>query len=138
MFGIEEKFIAVGLAAALVISVGGNVKQAFTARDLRTTVRTLDKQLNDPKTGYVARLTSCRASNLALSGGIDRQNASIANNAARGAAAIADATRSVADAQVKTAEAQRAATAILNARPSGDTACDRVFDIDGRLMETLN
>lgn len=137
MFGVQDKFIAIGLAAALTVSIGGNVKQAFTARDLRTTVRTLDKQLNDPKTGYVARLTACRATNLTLSSGIDRQNASIAANAARGAAAVADATRSVAAAQVKTAEAQRAASEILNVRPSGETACERVLDIDGRLLESL-
>lgn len=137
MFGIQDKFIAIGLAAALTISVGGNVKQAFTARDLRTTVRTLDRQLNDPKTGYIARLTTCTANNQILSGGIDRQNASIAANAARGAIAIADATRSVAAAQVKTAEAQREATAILNVRPSGETACERLLDLDSRFLESI-
>ncbi|MDR7062002.1 MULTISPECIES: hypothetical protein [unclassified Sphingopyxis] len=134
---LQDKLIAGGLAVALTVSVGGNIKQGFTARDLRTTVRTFDKQLNDPKTGYVARLTTCKANNQILSVGIDRQNASIATNAARGAAAVADATRSVADAQVKTAEAQRKATAILNTQPSGDTACAKVLDVDARLLESL-
>lgn len=137
MFGVQDKFIAIGLAVALTVSVGGNIKQAFTARDLRTTVKTLDKQLNDPETGALARLATCRSNNIILSGGIDRQNASIAANAARGAAAIADATRSVADAQIRTAEAQRQAADILTARPTGETVCERLLDTDRRIMESL-
>lgn len=137
MFGVEDKFIAIGLAAALTASAGYNVKQALITRDLRTTVRTIDKQLNDPKTGYVARLTTCEANNRLLSGGLDRQNATVAANAARGAAALADATRSVAAAQVKTADVQRQANSILNTPLSGDTTCTKVLDVDARLLESL-
>lgn len=137
MFGIQDKIIAIGLAALLTISAAVNLKQWFHARDLRTANRVLDKQINDPKTGYAVRLATCRGNVQTLGGGIDRQNASIAANAARGAAAVADATKFVADAQVKTAQAIKEANDILSAPMAGATVCEQMTDLDRRIMESL-
>ena len=134
MFGLGDKALAVGLGVALALSVGTNVKQHFTITGLKSSNTTLERQINDPDTGYVARLATCKANTQALSGGIDRQNASIAANTARGAAAVADATRSVAAAQIKTAEAQRKASEIVGNQPSKGTVCDRLLILDKRLM----
>lgn len=134
---LYDKLIAGGLAVALVGSLALNVKQAFEKRDLRIEVAALDKQINDPKTGYVTRLGTCRASVSNLEGGIARQNESIARAAAAQSAALADATAKVAQAQRQADRAIREAETILNTRLKGATVCERLGELDQLLLESV-
>lgn len=134
---LKQQLIVGGLGIALVSSIGFNVSQTLDKRDLKTQVSTLDKQINDPETGFAIRLANCRQNVSNLRTGINEQNASIAANAARGATAVAEAAQAVAEAQNKTAKAQRQAADILSRPPSGSTVCEQVEDIDRRIMGSL-
>lgn len=134
---IGDKLLAGGLGLALVVSVGFNVSSALKLRDRNTTISTLDKQINDPKTGYVARLATCRSNNQLLQGGISDQNASLALGAAKSATALAKASQQVAKAQIETGKAQAKAADILSTAPQGANDCERFEDIDRRVMESL-
>jgi hypothetical protein len=122
---------------ALVISVGVNVKQSFDKRGLRTEIATLDKQINDPKIGLVARLGTCRASVTTLETALSQQNESIAISAAKGARAIAKATEAVAEAKTITRDAQRRVDAALADTIKGSTELERARDVDRKVMESL-
>ncbi len=134
---ITDKVLVFGLAGALAVSVGVNVTQAFKLHNRSVEINTLDKQINDPETGFVTRLATCRGNVATLESGINQQNAASAIVAAEGAAAIAEATVSVAAAQRETARAQREANEVLNIKPEGDNACERLEDLDGQLVGSI-
>jgi hypothetical protein len=135
--GLYDKLIAGGLAVALAVSIGVNIKQAFDKRDLRTQVSTLDKQINDPKTGYVARLGTCRANVATLEKALSDQNESIAISAAKGAQAIARATEAVADAQEITRDAQRRVDRALTKPIEGADELERARNVDAQILGSL-
>lgn len=134
---LYDKMIAGGLAVALVGSLALNIEQAFDKRDLSTQVAALDKQINDPETGYVTRLGTCRSNVNNLEGGIARQNESIARAAAAQSAALAEATARVAQAQHQADKAIREAETILNTRLKGATVCERLGELDQLLLESV-
>lgn len=141
MFDLKDKALNLALGVALAVSVGG---WTYTAINLRGKLRTVtierdlfDKQINDPVGGYVVRLTTCKANTRVLTGGIDKQNAATATSAAKAVAAKARAEAAVATAQVQSGKARREAADVLGTEPKGATACERVDDIDRRLMESL-
>lgn len=134
---LADKLIAGGLAAALAISIGANVKQAFEKRDLRTQVATLDKQINDPETGLVASLGTCRANVGTLTAALNEQNESIAISAAKGAQAIAKATEAVAEAKNITRDAQKRVDAALGRPIEGADELERARNVDRQILGSL-
>lgn len=135
--GLYDKLIAGGLAVALAVSIGGNIKQAFDKRDLRTQVNTLDKQINDPKTGYVARLGTCRSSVASLEKALSDQNQAIAISAAKGAQAVARATKAVSEAREITKEAQRRVDRALSRPIEGADELERARNVDAEILRSL-
>lgn len=136
--GLYDKLIAGGLAAALVVSIGINVKQAFEKRDLRIEVASLDKQINDPKTGLIARLGTCRANVGTLEDALRDQNESIAISAAKGAQAVAKATEAVAEAKTITRDAQKRVDEALSKPIEGASELERARNVDRQILGSLN
>lgn len=134
---ITDKALVFGLGGALVLSVGLHVTQAVKLHNRSVTIATMDKQINDPETGYVTRLGTCRGNVETLSSAIADQNAASARIAARSAESLAEATLSVAEAQRETAQAQQDANAILEIQPQGENACERLEDLDAQLVGTI-
>lgn len=134
---LYDKLIAGGLGVALAISIGVNVKQAFEKRDLRIEVASLDKQINDPKTGLIARLGTCRASVNTLQGALREQNESIALSAAKGAQAIAKATEAVAEAKTISRDAQKRVNEALSKPIEGATELERARNVDRQILGSL-
>ena len=134
MFGsVQDKLIAGGLGVALTLSAAQNIRQAFEVRDLNTTVTTLDGQINDPDTGYVARLSTCKGNQQALELAIETQNRISAEHSARSATALAHATSAVADAQTAATRAQQDAAAILTNIPTEGDVCARILSLDNNV-----
>ncbi len=135
--GLYDKLIAGGLGIALAISIGVNVKQAFDKRDLRIEVTSLDKQINDPATGLIARLGTCRANVGTLETALKDQNESIAISAAKGAQAITKATVAVAEAKSISRDAQKRVNEALSKTIEGATELERARNVDRMVLENL-
>lgn len=135
--GFYDKLIAGGLGVALAVSIGFNVKQAFDKRDQRIEIAALDKQINDPKTGFVARLGTCRANVSTLEKAITDQNESIAVAAAKGARAIAKATEAVAEAKTITRDAQKRVDEALSKPIEGASELERAKNVDRIILGSL-
>lgn len=83
-------------------------------------VDTLTAQIDDPKTGWRARLSQCKDNVTVLDAAVAGQNASIAAMKAESDAASARAAEAVKAAQVASTKARRDAVAIMARRPTGD------------------
>ncbi|WOE76332.1 hypothetical protein [Alterisphingorhabdus coralli] len=136
MFDFSDKFATIGLAAALAVAVIGNVGQWLHTQRLNSQIATLDRQINDPNTGFVAKLTTCKANTQELQSAIDTQNASTAINAAKEAATLAEATATVAEANTASDKAQERAEGIMAPIGEGDV-CSQILTLDERLMESV-
>lgn len=80
---------------------------------------------------------TCRGNVQTLETAINDQNTASAVIAARSAETLAEATISVAEAQRRTATAQREASEILNIKPEGANACEQLEDLDEQLVGSL-
>jgi len=94
-------------------------------------------QVMDPGTGYIARLTTCRADVADLSRSLADQNEAVTALEADSAARIAAAEREAEAARQEVADALARAERII-ARPiAGDTVCERVQDVHSAFMAEL-
>lgn len=93
---------------------------------------TIDK----PLTGWKARLDQCHVNVTVLNDGLTRQNAALRARSDADAARLAQASKAVSAANQATAKAEAKSKALM--RPlTGKTQCDRLLEVDARLMEAL-
>lgn len=137
ILGLSDKMFGFGMAGALALSVAGNVWLKIDNWGLEREVSTLDKQINDPETGYVTRLGTCRSNNKTLQDAIDDQNSASAVIAAEGAAAKAEAALAIAEAQSDLEAALQAAEQALNTPIPGANVCEQAEAVDQALLESL-
>jgi hypothetical protein len=98
----------------------------------------LSIQINDPKTGYIARLTQARANTDALEAAIVSQNAAMQRQSTEAKLKIEDLRKELAAAQKRSLEAERRLAAFMATKPQGSSLEARVLDIDRRLLKDLN
>lgn len=120
---------AVGLGVALLVS-GARLKDAQAARDH------LQIAIDQPVTGWAARLTTCQNNTATLQASITGQNAQIDALKAEGVRRTAAAAAALADAQKETVKARANAAEIMKPLVGVDT-CQRVNEADERLLEAL-
>lgn len=131
---VPQKLMLGGLGAALLVAGTYNVMQAVENRHLSAENTKLDTRINDPKTGYVVKLTQAETNTTTCTAAIGRQNAAIRAQSDRDAATIA-AIQARYDAEHTTrVKAENSAAAFLAHKPQGSTLQDRVLDVDALIL----
>lgn len=122
----------VSIVLVLVVIVAGiNIRSAGRQID------TLLDRIENPKTGYIARLATEEASTATLRASIEVQNGAIETMSKESEAALAAANRKLAlEAKARRVAENRAAV-LLGRRPVGSTLEARIIDVDNRVLETL-
>lgn len=88
----------------------------------------LDRQIQEPVTGYIARLATCRSSLGSMEAGVKTQNAAIEGLRQRALESEARAEAAVRGAQAQARATERRAQAVLQARPrDGEGQCDAAY-----------
>ena len=120
-------FAGVFLIAAVALGWSAGVANRDAKRLTRENA-TLDSTLNDPTTGYVARLTQCRSSLAGAELSINTQNEAIDRLRRESEETTARAQASVRAAQDRARAAERKTQSILQARPrAGEGVCEAAF-----------
>ena len=130
---------ATGLAVAAVValSIMLVIAQRESA-DLLVQRNELQKQINDPQVGLVARLQQSQQNVATLRTSFERQIVVMRERAEADRVALENTRRQVVAANARAAAAERAAQRFA-ARPiRGNTLEERVRDVDARIMEELN
>lgn len=87
---------------------------------------------------HLEKLNTNRAKRIGiLEGDLAKQNRAIKAHAAEGDRLRAEAAAALAQAQAQTAVAQDLANGLLAYSPKGSTTCERLLDLDRKLVETL-
>lgn len=117
--------IASGIAAVLAIGL------ALILISKNATIAGLDRQINDPHTGYAVRLqlaqadlVQCRANRLTLEESTRLQNEAIDAASREGAARLADLNHVASVARQQATAAQAHAAEILSRRGTGNDCAD--------------
>lgn len=125
MFGFFKSAAILGLILTL-----GYVRltDQIHERALNDQIATIEHSINDPVTGWSARLAQCHTNAATLGAQVDSQNIQV--EAWKEAAAHASATASARAAAARAAsrEAAKNATAILNMKPGADH-CASALDL---------
>lgn len=110
-------------------------------RNLNSQKAELIQRIEDPRTGYVARLTQANANVVELRTAVERQNTVIRQREGEARAAQAELERlrgQLRQAQAQSAQAQARLREFLATGPRGASLEERVRDIDNRILEDLN
>lgn len=125
-------------AAALSLALAGGLGVTLIQKHQITKSRdALYAQIHDEGTGYAARLLQSQITGATLLKAIDTQNSRIDEIRIESDRKIAASAAALGLAQVETLKANRRVADFLAAPVAGDTACDRVGDVDRRLLEML-
>ena len=124
------------IIATLVIS-GFLVKSTIENRQITKDKAALYKQINDPVTGYVARLTTARNNVVVLEGAIKRQNAEYTRQSNAAKAEMERLRKELRVAQAQRVVYEKRAKDLLAAQIKGTTLEERVNDVDRMILEDL-
>lgn len=122
--------VTLGLTATLVVVKLDN-------RQLTKLNEQLDERINNPSTGYVARLAQANTNVETLKVELAQQNEAFKKKSESDAARLRDTEAKLAAALVERARIQRQVDAFLAIKPRGNTLEERVVDVDTRLLEIL-
>jgi hypothetical protein len=123
----------IATGAAVLVCVGLGVALWIERSD----VADLTSQINDPKTGYIVRLSQSEANTTTLKAAIDDANAKVDALAAESAQKIAEAQVQVEAARGETVAATVRATQILDFKPTSTDACKALGEVDKQFTESL-
>lgn len=122
--------IALVAAAALIFAYAEN-------RNLSKISAGLDRRLNDPVNGEIAKRTQAEANVATLTVSIEKQRVAFQTKAAEDARVLASTRSLLSAAQGETRIAREQVAAFLRHPPQGNTVCEQYEDIDRRGMEDL-
>jgi glycosyltransferase A (GT-A) superfamily protein (DUF2064 family) len=140
MFSAPWKLATAGAAVLTAILGVFLFMSHLETKQLTAQRNKLIAQIEDPKTGFVARLTQANANVETLQDAVKVQNVKLQEQAV---AAESDKRRlaalrvELATAQKETAAMQLRLNHFLATKPQGDTLDARVRDIDKRILEEL-
>ena len=97
----------------------------------------LDARINDPSTGYVARLAQANTNVETLKVQLAEQNEAFQKKSDADAAKLRDTEAKLAVALAERAKIQKQVDAFLAIKPRGNNLEERVIDVDSRLLEML-
>lgn len=105
--------------------------------DIRKQRDAMSIQINDPKTGYVAQLAQSRTNVVQLTTAIERQVIQFREREAENTRILESTRKQLNAAQAESRKAQAEVRAFLASPPKGNTAAERMEDIDRRILEDL-
>lgn len=89
----------------------------------------LTASINDPATGYAARIAQCRVNTLTYEDAVKQQNVAVDAQAARDKTALDAAEAALTASRDRVAKLQAQAAVTLAYKPSGANACERSQDV---------
>ncbi|OGT54671.1 MAG: hypothetical protein A3E01_09985 [Gammaproteobacteria bacterium RIFCSPHIGHO2_12_FULL_63_22] len=117
--------VALGLALAFVW-----IRDRVVIGRLERQVTELHQQIDDPATGWRARLSTCQTNGVTLTEAIGRQNTAVEEMQRNADAIAASARAAVAAVRAEGTKAASAATNILSRpRPAAGDECRAAFDL---------
>jgi hypothetical protein len=125
-----------GVAAAVGLGVTALVERIELGH-VRHDRDALSAQIEKPVTGWRARLAQSEANVATVSAALDDQSARLQALSAADAARLKALAGEVETANRRAATAEARSHQIFNAPLNGATTCDRVSDVDRRLLESL-
>lgn len=134
---LPQRFMLGGLGVALLAAGTFNVVQAIENRHLSSENTRLDTRINDPKTGYVVRVTQAETNVATCSTTITRQTNAIKLQGQQDAAIIAAVQKRYDVEHASRVRAENSAAAFLAHKPQGATLQDRVLDVDAQILGDL-
>lgn len=132
-----QRLMIGGLAAAALAATTYNVVQVIENRHLSSVNKKLNAAIEDPKTGYIVRLSQAQTNTATCTTAIGRQNKAITELATSRQAAVDDAARKYAVERRARLQAERDVGAFLAHEPKGDTVAERIADVDAQILEDL-
>lgn len=123
-----------------VAGIIGSVVLAVMLLGAKIEIRSLNKtvqQRDDQIVVLNRNLAQARTNVAMLETGITQQNIKIRNLEEDGKRRLAEASKQVAAAKAETVKASRRADEMLRYKPKGDSAGERMLDVDRRFLETL-
>lgn len=133
LWKIGTGFAVIG-ALVLTILLMASYKETS---DIRKQRDSLIVQINDPKTGYVAQLSQSRTNVVQLTTAIERQKIQFREREAENIRVLETTRKKLNAAQAESRKAQAEVRAFLATPPKGNTAAERMEDIDRRILEDL-
>lgn len=128
--------LATGAAAVALLVLGFMLTTSYLQnRDLSKQRDVLSARINDPATGYIAKLAQARTNVETLKVEVERQNAAYDKLSVESQAALKAAQARLAAAQAETRALERKVAGFLATAPKGATLDERVRDIDERAMK---
>jgi hypothetical protein len=126
------------IAAIVTLIIGGlAVKTQIENRQLDKQRVELQKSINDPVTGYVARLTTAQNSVITLKAAVQKQNTEFTRQSNAAKVELARLKRELSVAQAQTKVYQRRVNELLNKPIEGRTPQERYDSVDKLILEDL-
>jgi hypothetical protein len=136
--GLNMWKIGAIIAAIITLIIGGlAVKTQIENRQLDKQRVELQKSINDPVTGYVARLTTAQNSVITLKAAVQKQNTEFIRQSNAAKAELARLKRELSVAQAQTKVYQRRVNELLNKPIEGRTPQERYDSVDKLILEDL-
>lgn len=130
--------LATGGAALLTIILSAFLLSSyFENRDLMSQRNELAKQINDPKTGFVARMAQAQTNIETLKATVESQNTAYRNLSQQSEARLASLRAEVVAAQKREQIVSQKLQQFLATKPQGATLEERIEDIDRRALSEL-
>lgn len=126
--------IAAAVVATLVLGLG--VQTARLAGAHRDVTKLTDR-IENPSTGYIAKLSTCQGNVAGLESAVKAQNSAVAAIGAESARKMDIASVAVTAAIQGRASAEGRAAKLLRSRPAGLDACARMQAADNAVLEAL-
>lgn len=135
--GFLWKAGAVAGGVAAVALGGALIVKSFEMASVDKQRATLQMAIDDPKTGYVARIAQSETNVAGLQVAVASRDKAITDLSAADAARLAAMTKAVAAAQALSFGDARKLAIYSATPPAGADQCAQVLDIDGRVRDLL-
>lgn len=129
------KIGAIGAASFALTLAGALILEKQATHRAENERDSLREQIQNPETGYIARLRTSRDNSARLTQGIARQNLQLERLAADGERRLADAEREIN--RLRLAASTPAAREALTPVSEATTVCARIEEYDTRFLEVL-
>lgn len=130
--------LATGTAALVAVLLGFALTQSYLEnRYLARQIELADKRINDPKTGFQARLAQSHTNAATLATSLNVQSSAMIKSQSEAEIRLAETEAQLALAHRQNKEQLAKILKLLATPPKGVTILDRYSDIDNRLMESL-
>lgn len=130
--------IGAGVAIAIALFLSAFIiKLTLDNRRLSNESSKLSKQINDPDTGYIARLRTSENNVLVLKAAVVRQNEAYDKLSKESKAQLEALRARLIKAEREASDLRKRAAAIASHKIDGVTLEERVLDVDKQIMEDL-